>query len=63
MVLNENSELIFKNRYALNEEETWEGLSKRVAMGGAQVESDQNKWMEEFSSDIFNMLFLPGGES
>jgi ribonucleoside-diphosphate reductase alpha chain len=61
MVLNENSELIFKNRYALNEEETWEGLSKRVAMGGAQVESDQNKWMEEFSSDIFNMLFLPGG--
>ncbi len=61
MVLSENSETIFKNRYAMHEDETWQELAIRVGKGGAQVETDVNKWTEEFSSDIYNMLFLPGG--
>ena len=59
--MSENSNLIFKKRYAINEEETWEQLSVRVGAGGAQVETDFKKWTDEFAADIFNMRFLPGG--
>lgn len=62
MTLSKNSELIFRERYAINEDEDWKGLSERVAQGGAQVEqADYKKWHETFASDIYNMLFLPGG--
>jgi len=61
MVLSENSETIYKSRYALYEDETWQELSERVGKGGAGIEPDFNKWSEDFSSDIYNMLFLPGG--
>jgi ribonucleoside-diphosphate reductase alpha chain len=61
MILSESSNLIFKNRYAIHEEETWQGLSERVGQGGAQVETDFKQWQEAFASDIYNMLFLPGG--
>jgi ribonucleoside-diphosphate reductase alpha chain len=61
MILGKNSELIFKNRYAMFENETWEQLAERVGKGGAQIESDYNEWTDNFSSDIYNMLFLPGG--
>lgn len=61
MVLSENSNLIFKKRYAIDEKEEWQGLSERVGRGGASVEPDFNHWTEIFSSDIYNMLFLPGG--
>jgi ribonucleoside-diphosphate reductase alpha chain len=61
MKLSNNSELVFRNRYAINEDETWQELSERVGRGAAQVEPDFKKWSEEFSHDIYNMLFLPGG--
>jgi ribonucleoside-diphosphate reductase alpha chain len=59
--MSENSNIIFKKRYAINEEETWEQLSVRVGAGGAQVETDLKKWTDEFAADIYNMRFLPGG--
>lgn len=61
MILSTNSELIFKKRYAINEDETWQGLSERVAAGGAQVENDSKIWKDVFANDIYDMLFLPGG--
>jgi len=59
--LSENSELIFKNRYAIREDETWGQLSERVGYGGASIEGDVKEWTDIFASDIYNMLFLPGG--
>ena len=61
MKLGTNSEIIFKNRYAINEDETWQQLAERVGQGGAQVEQDFIHWKDVFASDIYNMLFLPGG--
>lgn len=61
MVLDNLAELIFKNRYALNDDETWQGLSERVAQGASQVEGDYKKWMDLFASDVYDMRFLPGG--
>jgi ribonucleoside-diphosphate reductase alpha chain len=61
MILNKNAETIFKSRYALHENETWEELAVRVGRGGASVEPDITSWTETFASDIANMLFLPGG--
>lgn len=61
MILSETSNLVFKSRYAIHEEESWQELSERVAQGGAQIEVDFRKWKDAFASDIYNMLFLPGG--
>jgi len=61
MVLDKNAELIFKNRYALHEEETWEELSERVGKGAGQIESDFKQWTDVFAEDIYEMRFLPGG--
>lgn len=61
MILSESSNLIFKQRYAIHEDESWQELSERVAQGGAQVERDIRYWKDAFASDIYNMLFLPGG--
>jgi ribonucleoside-diphosphate reductase alpha chain len=61
MILGKNSEIIFKKRYAISEEESWQELSERVAKGGAQVESDFKQWCDIFASDIYDMRFLPGG--
>ena len=61
MVLGSNSEIIFRNRYAIHENETWEELAERVGQGGAHVEQDFIHWRDVFASDIYNMLFLPGG--
>lgn len=61
MKLSDNANLIFKSRYAINEDETWQELSERVAQGGAQVEPDFRYWRDVFAHDIYNMLFLPGG--
>jgi len=61
MNLSKNSELIFKNRYAMDVDETWDGLSERVGSGAAQIEVENKKWQEIFASDINNMYFLPGG--
>jgi len=61
MVLNEKAELIFRKRYALDEKETWEGLSNRIGTGAAIIEADRLKYEKEFAEIIFNMHFLPGG--
>lgn len=61
MVLSENANLIFQKRYAIHENETWQELAIRVGQGGASVEQDRVSWTDEFASDIYNMLFLPGG--
>ena len=61
MRLSQNSEIIFKNRYAMTPNESWQELSIRVGRGGASVEQDIQTWTDEFASDIYNMLFLPGG--
>jgi len=61
MVLSKNSELIFKKRYAIHKDETWQELADRVGKGGAQVEKDFIEWGEAFSEDIYEMRFLPGG--
>jgi ribonucleoside-diphosphate reductase alpha chain len=61
MVLDKNAELIFKNRYALHEDETWEELAERVGRGAGQIESDFKQWNDTFAEDIYEMRFLPGG--
>lgn len=62
MILNSKAEIIFKSRYAYNEQEDWGGLATRVGRGGASVEPvDRSKWEERFSKMINDMLFLPGG--
>ena len=61
MSMSQNSELIFKKRYAIHENETWQELAIRVGKGGASVEQDMIEWTDQFASDIYNMLFLPGG--
>ena len=60
--MNNKAEIIFKKRYAYNESEDWQGLSKRVARGGASVEDGLRSHYEEvFGQMIYDMLFLPGG--
>ena len=60
--MNNKAEIIFKKRYAYNESEDWQGLSKRVARGGASVEDGLRSHYEEvFGQMIHDMLFLPGG--
>ena len=61
MTLGENSNTIFKARYAMHPDESWQDLAIRVGKGGASVEQDIQSWTDEFASDIHNMLFLPGG--
>jgi ribonucleoside-diphosphate reductase alpha chain len=61
MTLDKLADVIFRDRYALHEDETWEGLSERVGTGAAQVEGDWKQWVEPFASDIYDMRFLPGG--
>jgi len=61
MVLSKNSNIILKSRYAMYENETWQELSERVGIGGAQIEPNFKEWTDIFASDVYNMLFLPGG--
>lgn len=58
---NSQSELIFKSRYAISEEETWEQCCRRVATSIASVEKDSEKWTELFFNMIHDQLFIPGG--
>ncbi len=63
MILGDKSLQVFKGRYAFNDSEDWEGLSRRVGGGLASVESNSNLWSEKFSEVIYNMLFLPAGRT
>jgi ribonucleoside-diphosphate reductase alpha chain len=57
------SETIFKDRYALTVEETWEEATSRVARQMALAESpDKQKMYEEkFKEVLVENLFVPGG--
>lgn len=61
MILGDKAEQVFRGRYAFNDLEDWEGLSRRVGTGLASVEQYPNLWSEKFSEVIHNGLFLPAG--
>jgi ribonucleoside-diphosphate reductase alpha chain len=61
MVLGNKAEQVFEGRYAFNDTENWEGASRRVGTGLANVEVNPNHWGEKFSEIMYNMLFLPAG--
>jgi ribonucleoside-diphosphate reductase alpha chain len=63
MVLGKKAEKVFRGRYAFNDIEDWEGLSRRVGSGLASVEQNPSQWSEKFSEVINNMLFLPAGRT
>lgn len=57
------SETIFRQRYALSKDETWEGACTRVARHVAAAESNGSieKWTDRFQEVLQNNLFIPGG--
>ncbi|RLB06448.1 MAG: adenosylcobalamin-dependent ribonucleoside-diphosphate reductase [Deltaproteobacteria bacterium] len=64
MKLSPNAELVFYDRYALHEKETWEEAALRVAQAVAKAEADKEKierWTEKFAEIIAEQYFLPGG--
>jgi len=60
-ILSQNAEAIARKRYFFDENEDWEGLSKRVALHVAQVESKKVEYSDKFQEMIFNMDWIPGG--
>jgi len=60
MELSKNATEICKKRYFIDENETWEGLCKRVATAVAINEKDK-QWVDTFSGEMFDMNFIPGG--
>ena len=54
---------IFKNRYALTEEESWESACLRVATQMAMPEKPERieKYKERFNNILVNNYFVPGG--
>ena len=58
--LSDNAEIVMKSRYALHEKETWDELSRRVALGTAEIEKD-SKYVKLFEEIISEMLFIPAG--
>lgn len=59
--LSDNAEQIFKSRYALNEDETWDGLCQRVAGAMSKYTVDPAKYFPIFYEIIYEQLFIPGG--
>lgn len=54
---------IFKDRYALTEEETWEQACLRIAnqLALAETPDKQKKYLEIFNENLVNNYFVPGG--
>jgi ribonucleoside-diphosphate reductase alpha chain len=52
---------IFKQRYALTEEETWTQACERVARQMASVEKRPQYYTEKFAESMADNLFLPAG--
>lgn len=54
---------IFKDRYAITPEETWEEACERVAsqMSLAEISSKQKEYKEKFYNVLSENLFVPGG--
>jgi len=60
--LSNNANTVFKDRYAFNENEKWEGCCIRTARAIAAVENLHNSTYEDrFAEIIYDMYFLPGG--
>lgn len=61
--MNEISTIIFKERYALHESETFEEACHRVAAAAASVESPAKikEWTDKFYEELVNCRFVPGG--
>lgn len=57
------SETIFKERYAIHPEESWENSSKRLAyhVAGAEHPAKREEVEEQFYDEIVNNRFMPGG--
>ena len=57
------SEKIFKDRYAIHPEETWDNASRRLARHVASAEENgaAQKIEEEFYEEIVTNRFMPGG--
>jgi ribonucleotide reductase alpha subunit len=54
---------IFKQRYAIHENETWEEACRRVASFVSSAEEDGYRvnWEEKFYNEILSNRFIPGG--
>lgn len=57
------AQTIFKGRYAIHPEETWENASRRLSrhVAAAEVGVDQGKAEEDFYEEISTNRFMPGG--
>lgn len=57
------SHTIFKERYAIHPEETWQEASNRLAhhVAGAEQSGGREKVREEFYEEIVTNRFMPGG--
>src|SRR4051812_14906961 len=57
------SETIFKERYTIHPEESWNDASFRLATHVASAETDgkKEKYTEEFYEQIVTNKFMPGG--
>lgn len=62
VILSKNSEEVARARY-FQEDEDWEGLSKRVAraISLAELPEKQKEYADKFGEIIYNMDFLPAG--
>ena len=59
--LSEKAEIVFRDRYAFSEDETWEQACLRIAKAIASVEKEPQKWIDKFAEIIYDLYFLPGG--
>jgi ribonucleoside-diphosphate reductase alpha chain len=55
------SERIFKDRYTIHENETWEEASRRLANHVSKVEAEPQRIAESFYEEIVTNRFMPGG--
>lgn len=57
------SETIFKDRYTIHPEESWENASRRLARHVSLAEQGSKvwEWEEKFNDEIVNNRFMPGG--
>lgn len=55
------SETIFKERYAIHPEESWDNASRRLGYHVAQVEDEREEWSDKFYEEIVTNRFMPGG--
>jgi ribonucleoside-diphosphate reductase alpha chain len=57
------SETIFKERYTIHPNESWENASKRLArhVASAEIDTEAEKQEESFYEEIVTNRFMPGG--